>query len=193
MYRIGNDKRKTQSARLVCRGLEELMRKHDYNDITVTSLINTSGVGRATFYRLFDDKSDVVLYQMESVFTELLRSTGPYSDPNAMVMDLFELCFGRKEFFLSIIEANLYGEFQTRLASILSQKLSFVQERTGLDYRNWQYFIQVRTAMLLSALRVAITQFNEDNPVEVLETLNKLFGKQPALFHEAGTAAGAQE
>ncbi|MEK4045131.1 hypothetical protein NSU18_15885 [Paenibacillus sp. FSL H8-0048] len=45
----------------------------------------------------------------------------------------------------------------------------------------------------MSALRVAITQFNEDNPVEVLETLNKLFGKQPALFHEAGTAAGAQE
>lgn len=49
MYRIGNDKRKTQSARLVCRGLEELMRTHNYNDITVTSLINTSGVGRATF------------------------------------------------------------------------------------------------------------------------------------------------
>ncbi|KWX73514.1 hypothetical protein [Paenibacillus jilunlii] len=95
----------------------------------------------------------------------------------------FEICFGQKEFFLSLIQANLYGEFQTLLANILSQKLSFVKERTGLDDRSWQYFIQVRTAMLLSALRVAITQFNEDNPPDVLETLNKLFGKQPALFN----------
>lgn len=69
MYRIGNDKRKTQSAKLICRGLEELMRTQDYNDISITHIINAFGVGRATFYRLFDDKSDVVLYQMESVFT----------------------------------------------------------------------------------------------------------------------------
>ncbi|KWX85621.1 hypothetical protein AMQ83_23685 [Paenibacillus riograndensis] len=48
-----------------------------------------------------------------------------------MVEALFEICFGQKEFFLSLIKANLYGEFQTRLANILSQKLSFVKERTG--------------------------------------------------------------
>ncbi|CQR52442.1 hypothetical protein PRIO_0829 [Paenibacillus riograndensis SBR5] len=52
-----------------------------------------------------------------------------------------------------------------------------------MDDRSWQHFIQVRTAMLLSVLRVAITQFNEDNPPDVLETRNKLFGKQPALFN----------
>ncbi|MHA6533742.1 TetR/AcrR family transcriptional regulator [Paenibacillus sp. BAC0078] len=69
------------------------MRTLDYNDITVTNIVNTSGVGRATFYRLFDDKSDVVLYQMESVFTELLRSVGTYSDSNAMVEALFEICY----------------------------------------------------------------------------------------------------
>lgn len=183
MYRIGNDKRKTQSAKLVCQGLEELMRTQDFHDITVTSIVNASGIGRATFYRLFDDKSDVVLYQMESVFTELIGRAGPFSDSNVMVEALFELCFVRKEFFLSLIKANLYGEFQTRLASILSEKLRFVKDRHGLDDRSWQYFIQVRTAMLLAALRVAMTQFSEDSPPEILETLNKLFGKQPAFFH----------
>ncbi|MNC21264.1 hypothetical protein D3C75_692340 [compost metagenome] len=159
------------------------MRTQDFNDITVTNIVNLSGVGRATFYRLFDDKSDVVLYQMELVFTELIERTGPYSDSTAMVEALFELCFGRKEFFLSLIKANLYGEFQIRLANILSEKLSFVKDKYDLDDRSWQYFIQVRTAMLLAALRVAITQFSDDNPPEVLETLNKLFGKQPAFFH----------
>lgn len=183
MYRIGNDKRKTQSAKIVCKGLEELMRTQDYNDISVTSIINVSGIGRATFYRLFDDKSDVILYRMESVFTDLIERVGPYSDSNIIVKSLFEIWLDQKELFLSLIKANLYGEFQTRLAFILGEKLKFIKERIALDDRSWQYFIQIRAAMLLTALRVAITQFNEDNPLVISETLNDLFGKQPVIFN----------
>lgn len=185
MYRIGKDKRKTQSAKLICKGLQELMRTQDFAAITVTNIVNISGIGRATFYRLFDDKSDVVLYQMESVFTELIEHAGPFSDPNEMVEALLDLCFDHKEFFLSLIQANLYGEFQIRLADILREKLRFVKEKHGLDDRSWQYFIQIRTAMLLTALRVAITQFSDDHPPDVLEILNRLFGKQPAIFKQA--------
>lgn len=182
MYRIGNDKRKTQSAKLVCKGLEELMRTHDYNDITVTSIVNASGVGRATFYRLFDDKSDVVLYQMESVLTELIWRVEPHTHSNEIIELLFEILFSQKELFFALIKANLYGEFQTRIARILTEKLRFVKEKIGLDDRSWQYFIQIRTAMLLTALRVAITQFSEDKPLDILETLNKLFGRLPVIL-----------
>lgn len=183
MYRIGNDKRKTQSANLICKGLDKLMLTLDYNDITVTNIVNTSGVGRATFYRLFDDKSDVVLYKMESVFTELICREGPYSNSNMIVISIFEICLDQKELFLSLIKANLYGEFQTRIAFILEEKLKFIKERVGLDERSWQYFIHVRAAMLLTALRVAITQFDVEKPLDILETLNTLFGKQPVLLN----------
>ncbi len=182
MYRIGNDKRKTQSAKLIWSGLENLMQTQNYNDISITNIIKVSGVGRATFYRLFDDKSDVILYRMESVFTELIGRMGPHTDSNIIIKSLFEIWLDQKELFLSLINANLYGEFQTRLAFILGEKLKFIKERIALDDRSWQYFIQIRSAMLLTALRVAITQFNEDNPVVISETLNYLFGKQPAIF-----------
>ncbi len=182
MYRIGNDKRKKQSAKLICQGLEELIRTHNYEDISITNIVKTSGVGRATFYRLFDDKSDVVLYQMEEVFTELIWRVGPFTDSDVIVKYLFEVWLGHKELFLSLIKANLYGEFQTRLAFIIGDKLNFIQEEVGLDNRSWQYFIHVRAAMLFTAVRVAITQFNEDNPIEITDTLNRLFGKQPAIF-----------
>ncbi|SFE24836.1 transcriptional regulator, TetR family [Paenibacillus algorifonticola] len=182
MYRIGNDKRKTQSAILICSGMEELMRTQDYNDISVTQIINVSGVGRATFYRLFDDKSDVVLYQMESVFNELIRRMGPRTDPNVVVKSLFDLCLSHKLLFLSLVKANLYGEFQTQLSFVMGEKLKFIKEDVGLDDRKWQYFIHIRAAMLFTALRVAITQFNEDNSQDILDTLNDLFGKQPAIL-----------
>jgi AcrR family transcriptional regulator len=182
MYRIGNDKRKTQSAKLICRGLLELMRTQDYNNISITHIINASGVGRATFYRLFDDKSDVVLYQMEMVFTELIQRMRPHTDSNIVVIALFEIWLTQKELFLSLIKANLYGEFQTRLSYIIVEKLRFIKEDVGLDDKSWQYFIHVRAAMLFAALRVAITQFNEDDAMTISNTLNDLFDKQPVIL-----------
>lgn len=182
MYRIGNDKRKTKSAKLICKGMEQLMTIQDYNDISVTQIINASCVGRATFYRLFDDKSDVVLYQMESVFDELIQRMGPHTDSNVAVTSLFEIWLSQKELFLSLVKANLYGEFQTRLSFVIGEKLKFIKESVGLDDRNWKYFIHIRAAMLFTALRVAITQFNEDSPLDISNTLNDLFGKQPTIF-----------
>jgi AcrR family transcriptional regulator len=182
MYRIGNDKRKTQSAKLVSKGLEELMRTEDYANITVTQIVKASGVGRATFYRLFDDKSDVVLYRMELVFTELLQRLGPDTDSDVAVQSLFDIWLSQKELFLSLIQANLYGEFQTRLSFVIEKKLGFIRENIGLDSRSWQYFIHIRAAMLFTALRVAITQYEEDDSQDISNTLNNLFGKQPVIF-----------
>lgn len=182
MYRIEKDKRKTQSAQLICKGLEELMRTSNYNDITVTQIINSSGIGRATFYRLFDDKSDVVLYRMETVFTELLGRLGPETDSNVVVESLFDLWLSQKGLFLSLIQANLYGEFQTRLSFVIEKKLEFIKKDIGLDSRSWQYFIHIRAAMLFTALQVAITQYKEDDSQDIVNTLNDLFGKQPVIF-----------
>jgi AcrR family transcriptional regulator len=162
--------------------MEQLMTTQDYHDISVTQIINASGVGRATFYRLFDDKSDVVLYQMESVFDELIQRIGPHTDSNVVIISLFDIWLSQKELFTSLLKANLYGEFQTRLSFVVGEKLKFIKEEVGLDERHWQYFIHVRAAMLFTALRVAITQFSEDNSHDISGTLRDLFGKQPVIF-----------
>lgn len=182
MYHIGNDKRKIQSAKLICKGMEQLMTTQDYHAISVTQIINASGVGRATFYRLFDDKSDVVLYQMESVFDEIIQRMRPHTDSSVAIISLFDIWLSQKDLFLSLLKANLYGEFQTRLSFIIGEKLKFIKEYLGLDERHWQYFIHVRAAMLFTALQVAITQFSEDNSQDIYCTLSALFGKQPVIF-----------
>lgn len=182
MYRIGKDKRKKQSAELIYRGFEGLMQTHDYIDISVSHIINASGIGRATFYRLFDDKSDVVLYQMELVFTELIQRMGPHTDAKVVIKSLFDIWLAHKVLFSSLIKSGLYEEFQTRLVLIVEEKLKFIKINVGLDDRRWQYFINIRAAMLFTALRVAITQFHKDNSQDISDTLNELFGKKPAIF-----------
>lgn len=62
MYHIKADKRSLASARLISQGLNRLLQAKDFDSITVTDIVNEAGVGRATFYRLFDNTTDVLTY-----------------------------------------------------------------------------------------------------------------------------------
>ena len=63
MYHIKPDKRSQQSAHLICEGLMSCLQKKSFDRITITDIQKESSVGRATFYRLFDNISDVLSYQ----------------------------------------------------------------------------------------------------------------------------------
>jgi AcrR family transcriptional regulator len=188
MYRIGNEKRKIQSAKLICQALEQLMLNKKYDEITVIQIVEKAGVGRATFYRLFDDKSDVVLYQMESVFNEILDKSAANGDnvksADELSIALFDLWLSHKNLFLSLIKANLYESFQNQLSSIIEQRLSFLKDAIKLDNRNWKYFIHIRSSMLFAALRVAITQYGNDKSSDIIKSLDFLFENQHNIINK---------
>lgn len=182
MYHIKNDRRTFQSAGLICLGFTKLLKHCNYDAISISQLAEEAGVGRATFYRLFDGKSDVVLYQMESVFDEMLDHFGLDTDPDVVIETLFKLWLEQKDLFLALIEANLYESFQTKLAFIIEEKLAFIKESIQLDNKKWHYFIQIRAAMLFTALRVAITQYTDDSASDIMKMLNDLFGNQQMVL-----------
>ncbi len=45
--------------------LFKLMNDYDYNEIKVTDIVRKAGVGRATFYRYFKSKEDILIYYFE--------------------------------------------------------------------------------------------------------------------------------
>ncbi len=71
MYHIVNDKRAKVSARLIYEGLLECLQSKPFNKITIRDIQEASGVGRATFYRHFDNLSDVLMAKCDAVFSEL--------------------------------------------------------------------------------------------------------------------------
>ena len=72
MYHIKNDKRCIRSAALIADALESLLDRKSFMDITVSDLQRESGVGRSTFYRLFDNIDDVVTYLVDESFRDIL-------------------------------------------------------------------------------------------------------------------------
>ena len=82
MYHIRNDKRCLRSAEAISEALGELLDRKPFMDITVTDIQRTAGIGRSTFYRLFDTIDDVVRYIVDVKFREIAS----YYD----VMDMHE-------------------------------------------------------------------------------------------------------
>lgn len=63
MFHVKEDKRSQKSAELIYKGLSELLEKKSYDSITITDIQRASTVGRATFYRCFDNVNDVLHWQ----------------------------------------------------------------------------------------------------------------------------------
>ncbi len=67
MYHIKRDARSHHSAEAIVEGLETCLKKKAFSDLTVSEICLTAGIGRATFYRLFDNLTDILAYQADEV------------------------------------------------------------------------------------------------------------------------------
>ena len=57
---------------LIADALEHLLDHKSFMDISVSDIQRESGVGRSTFYRLFDTIDDVVIYLVDESFRDIL-------------------------------------------------------------------------------------------------------------------------
>jgi len=71
MYHINSDKRCLKSAARISGALRKLLTEKQLTNITVTDIQKASGTGRSTFYRLFDNIDDVLLYLAEEEFRDM--------------------------------------------------------------------------------------------------------------------------
>lgn len=72
MYHIKNDKRCHKSAAHIGEALKALLEEKPLAEISVTDLQKASGVSRSTFYRLFDNVDDVLVYIIEEDFRDMI-------------------------------------------------------------------------------------------------------------------------
>ncbi len=74
MYRIKQDKRVEKSAELIVNGLYQCVQKKDFDKITFSDISKSSGVIRSTIYRLFDLPLDILKFDLDQTFQEIIKS-----------------------------------------------------------------------------------------------------------------------
>ncbi len=73
MYYIKKDKRSERSANSIYLGLVDTLKIKSLNNVTISDICNISGVSRATFYRIFDNITDVLYMKCDLCFKEVLE------------------------------------------------------------------------------------------------------------------------
>ena len=185
MYHIKPDKRSIMSLELIRKGFYELLKEEDYEILTVTQIAKRAGVGRATFYRLFDEKRDILLYDLDQMMLQLEERLRLYFNQHTMITELELICYNMEHFFANIDllrhldAAHCLGLVVDKTRSIVVRRWGFLlRDRYDLDDLEWEYFTQFRSAILSSVLKVAVRRYPKDSAERIIQVLSNLFSNQ---------------
>lgn len=125
----------------IVQALFKLMSQYDYEKINVTDIAQKAGVGRATFYRYFKRKEDVIIFYFEHNSTEFISSQRFYPRCKEDYLDVsrsvFKMFAENKETFKLLRKAHLeyiYLEY-------LNKKFTATFERDHTDRNRFTPYI----------------------------------------------------
>ena len=166
MYHIKNDKRCLKSAARIGEAFRTILASKQLSEITVTDIQKASGVGRSTFYRLFDNIDDVLLYVAEEEFHGLITL---YKDLSWS---------GFTEHFIGGIMSesrglvNIASSGKTRLISkALRINLTQAAETDNYEFDNLSRYM---IAMFVGGCISLVTAWDENGREESIDELARL-------------------
>ena len=174
MIHIKPDIRAQRSAKLLYDGLVEVLKTKDFNKITISDISKASTVGRATFYRNFDEIIDLLYWKCSTGFQEVLTRFNQ-SDPDLTQEDeilVFVLRYWMSSDNLKVLEILMdigrldiiYNSFVDN-ANILIDYLKMRGVSMSTD--DFTYFISVRAGFFVGIIRAWIVNGKKETPEQV--------------------------
>lgn len=181
MYHIKDDPRSIRSSEMIYDGLVKLMQGQDFDTITVTDLVEVAQVGRATFYRNFDEIEDVLRLRCDQVIeglveylsdyipADITQRRAPFLKPVlryfAVHSEIIELLMKARRLHI-IAEAfrRVFEPFRAQSAA-----------RFKLDDEYVEYGFVVRIGAVTSLLGHWIQTGKKQNPDELADKVLKMF------------------
>jgi len=174
MYHIKNDKRMLTSARMISEALDHCLETKAFKDITITDILNESTVSRATFYRLFDETTDILAYQCDKAFESILDHIKSI-DTSQLTSEEITIIFAKfwtnnSSLAEKIIDSRHIGILYDSNIKYINDVLKVVYK--GPSFSSTQcYYI----ASVLSAIQIAwIKEGKQLNPEDLVHNLDQV-------------------
>lgn len=171
MYHVSDNTRSVSSANKLYKSLLEIAVSKKVEKITIKQICDMSGVARTTFYRLFDDVEDILYWKCQNLFYKSLNIIEV--DQFFQESDLIEPFFKYWAAHYKIIEL-LYSI--KRIDIIYSSHQAAVKQLSIYwNYNNEdrvkysQYFIPVRTSIVLSIMMTWIESGKKESIDELID------------------------
>lgn len=178
MYHIKPDKRSQASAKLIVDGLYQCLDKKKFSDISISDIQRVSGVGRSTFYRLFDNLADVLEYECDEAFKVVLTqykknvscstATQPF---DALMTSFMEYWMTHSKLLNALLESRridilnaVYLAHSDEIGTILVPDWTLSEEER-------RYFVQVASAALFGVFSAWASEGQTKSSAELIKML----------------------
>lgn len=153
----------------IVQALFKLMNEYEYEKISITDIAEKAGVGRATFYRHFKHKEDVVIYYLEHSAKEFIFSRRFYprckDDYIQTVHEVFTKFKENKEQFKLIKKSHLEYLY-----------LDYLNKKFTMTFENDHSGENKFTPYIYSGMLFNVSMAWLDNDcAEPIETLSQVF------------------
>ena len=90
---MNNQEKNTYVRNQILRALLNMMQEQPFADISISALVSTAQVGRASFYRNFTDKEDVLRQENDRLTVQWKQNydTAEHAAPNELLISLLDL------------------------------------------------------------------------------------------------------
>ncbi|MGM9631552.1 MAG: TetR/AcrR family transcriptional regulator [Eubacteriales bacterium] len=175
MYHISNDKRALQSSELIYNGLLKCLLKKPFDQVTISDLQKASGIARSTFYRAFDNLSDVLYWKCDTCFNEVLGNycPKPFQSELDLARHYFDYWINHSdilELLMKINRQDIIYACHMKNAEVLQQHFG---DLPGINMQHGNYFIAIRTGFTISILTVWLKGGRKESADELVQIIEE--------------------
>ena len=150
MYHIKNDKRSQKSAEKITLALYKCLDEKPFEDISVSEISRIAEVGRATFYRLYDNPTDILAYQCDQVLNKLIIDT-----KNNMYPTNYDVRVGYIERWLKEKQLIKALSKSKQESLIINMHMRRCDELEKIFYSSYTAQISIKLKIFLSSMLLA--------------------------------------
>lgn len=172
MYHVKKDTKSQNSAHAICRGFAKCLQKQQMNlkNVRISDIIKASQVGRATFYRLFDAKEDVLAYQCDLVIQKI-HQIPRVDSTTQFLFKCLNVCFKNSLLF----EAIFHSHREQILYHTLMNKLYLLKDRFQIlkkcSASQLDFVFSDLSYLLISTLKIWIQHHKKETAQELMGNL----------------------
>lgn len=176
MHHIKNDKRSQTSAQLITNGLFKCLEQKSFSQITISDVQRESSVGRATFYRLFDNLPDVLSYQCDKVFSEVMQHMEELSNQSTETAFVFfvEHWIKHQTLLETIVTCNRLDILQESHRKNTGKFKPFLSPELNLDEAQMDYLLAILTSTMASTLSTWVLHGKKETAQQLFQNINKV-------------------